>query len=46
MYRFRTEALTLNEFLLVAGASSLVFFAVELEKKVFRRRRTQLSTWG
>lgn len=35
---FQTEALTLKEFLLVGAASSLVFFAVELEKAVFRRR--------
>jgi Ca2+-transporting ATPase len=38
---FQTEALTLNEFLLVGAASSLVFFAVELEKAVFRKRRSQ-----
>lgn len=35
---FQTEALTLNEFLLVGAASSLVFFAVESEKAIFRRR--------
>lgn len=35
---FRTEALTLNEFILVGAVSSIVFFAVEIEKKVFRRR--------
>jgi Ca2+-transporting ATPase len=34
---FKTEALTLNEFILVAGASSLVFFAVELEKRISRK---------
>jgi P-type Ca2+ transporter type 2C len=38
---FKTEALTLKEFLLVGAASSLVFFAVELEKLVFRKKRTQ-----
>ena len=36
---FRTEALTLNEFLLVGAVSSLVFFAVEIEKAVVRRKR-------
>ncbi len=36
---FQTEALTLNEFLLVGAASSLVFFAVETEKAIFRKRR-------
>ena len=36
---FRTEALTLNEFLLVGAVSSLVFFAVEIEKAITRRRR-------
>jgi Ca2+-transporting ATPase len=35
---FRTEALTLNEFLLVGAVSSLVFFAVETEKAIFRRK--------
>jgi Ca2+-transporting ATPase len=35
---FRTEALTLNEFILVGAVSSIVFFAVEIEKMVFRRR--------
>jgi P-type Ca2+ transporter type 2C len=36
---FKTEALTLNEFILVAAASSLVFFAVEIEKVIFRKRK-------
>jgi P-type Ca2+ transporter type 2C len=36
---FRTEALTLKEFLLVGAVSSIVFFAVEIEKAVMRRRR-------
>ncbi len=31
---FQTEALTMNEFLLVGAASSLVFFAVEIEKAI------------
>ncbi|TAL44644.1 MAG: ATPase, partial [Chitinophagaceae bacterium] len=34
---FQTEALTLNEFFLVGVASSLVFFAVEIEKAISRR---------
>jgi len=34
---FRTEALTLNEFLLVGAVSSLVFFGVEIEKAIARR---------
>jgi len=34
---FNTEALTLKEFLLVGAFSSLVFFAVEIEKAIFRR---------
>lgn len=34
---FKTEALTLNEFFLVGVASSLVFFAVEIEKIISRR---------
>jgi Ca2+-transporting ATPase len=37
---FHTEALTLNEFLLVGVLSSLVFFAVETEKAIFRRKRS------
>jgi Ca2+-transporting ATPase len=36
---FQTEALTLNEFLLVGAASSLVFFAVEIEKVLSRRKQ-------
>ncbi|MDZ4810650.1 MAG: cation transporting ATPase C-terminal domain-containing protein, partial [Bacteroidota bacterium] len=36
---FRTEALTLNEFLLVGALGSIVFFAVEFEKAIFRRKR-------
>jgi len=38
---FKTEALTLNEFLLVGAASSLVFFAVEMEKTISRRIQNQ-----
>ena len=36
---FQTEALTLNEFILVGAASSLVFLAVEIEKAIFRNKR-------
>ena len=36
---FQTEALTLNEFLLAGALSSLVFFAVEIEKLIFRRKK-------
>lgn len=36
---FQTDALTLNEFLVVGSTSSLVFFAVELEKAIFRRKK-------
>ena len=35
---FKTEALTLNEFIIVAAASSLVFIAVEIEKVLFKKR--------
>ena len=35
---FKTETLTLNEFILVGAASSLVFFAVEIEKIISRKR--------
>ena len=35
---FKTQALTLNEFLLVGGASILIFAAVEIEKLVRRKR--------
>jgi P-type Ca2+ transporter type 2C len=35
---FRTDALTLKEFLLVGAISSLVFFAVEIEKAISRRK--------
>lgn len=39
---FKTEALTLFEFVLVGAASSLVFFAVEIEK-IIRRRQVKQS---
>ncbi|MCK9403424.1 MAG: cation-translocating P-type ATPase [Chitinophagaceae bacterium] len=35
---FQTETLTLNEFILVGVASSIVFFAVETEKIISRRK--------
>ena len=35
---FKTESLTLKEFLLVCAASSLVFFAVEIEKAISRKK--------
>ena len=35
---FKTEALTFNEFILVGAASSIVFFAVEIEKIISRKR--------
>ncbi len=35
---FKTEALTLNEFLGVGAASSIVFFAVEIEKAIARKK--------
>jgi Ca2+-transporting ATPase len=36
---FRTQALTLKEFMIVGVVSSLVFFAVEIEKAIFRKKR-------
>lgn len=38
---FHTEALTLNEFILVGAASLLVIIAVEIEKLISRRRRNK-----
>lgn len=35
---FETEALTLSEFIIVAACASLIFFAVEIEKFIARRR--------
>ena len=40
---FQTESLTLNEFILVMASSSLVFFAAEIEKLIFRRRKNKSS---
>jgi Ca2+-transporting ATPase len=34
---FKTQALSLNEFILVGVGSSLVFFAVEIEKGISKR---------
>ena len=42
---FTTEALNLKEFILVGVASSLVFFAVEIEKLIFKRRRIHRATF-
>ncbi len=39
---FQTESLSLKEFFIVGAASSLVFFAVELEK-IIRRKRMKTS---
>ncbi len=41
---FQTESLTLNEFIIVGALSSIVFFAVEIEKAVFKRNRGHHST--
>ena len=38
---FKTESLTLNEFILVGAASSIVFFAVEIEKLIRRKRQSK-----
>ena len=35
---FKTESLTLKEFVVVIVASILVFFVVEIEKAIFRKR--------
>lgn len=40
---FQTESLTLKEFLLVCAASSLVFFAVEIEKAISKKRRNKTA---
>ena len=38
---FQTESLTLNEFIIVGAASSIVFFAVEIEKLIRRKRKNK-----
>ncbi len=40
---FRTQSLTVSEFILVGAVSSLVFFAVEIEKAVSRKRMRKLT---
>ncbi len=40
---FQTESLTMKEFVLVVSVSSLVFFAVEIEKLVSRKRRVSIT---
>ncbi len=37
---FATEALTFSEFILVGTSASRIFIAVEIEKAIFRKRRT------
>lgn len=37
---FKTQALTITEFILVGAASSVVFFAVEIEKAISRKHST------
>ena len=39
---FKTESLSLKESIIVGAASLLVFFAVEIEKVISRRRKTNL----
>lgn len=39
---FETEALTVSEFIIVGACASLVFFAVEIEKLIARRKAKQL----
>jgi Ca2+-transporting ATPase len=38
---FHTEALTLSEFITAGAASSLVFFAVEIEKAISRKKKNK-----
>ena len=40
---FQTEALTLNEFMIVGGASLLVFVVVEIEKMISIKRQSMTS---
>lgn len=41
---FQTEALTFSEFIIVGACASLIFFAVEIEKFIARRRGRQLMS--
>jgi Ca2+-transporting ATPase len=40
---FKTQSLSLNEFVLVGVASSLVFFAVEIDKAISKRKKSRLA---
>jgi Ca2+-transporting ATPase len=40
---FQTQALSLKEFIVIGAASSLVFFAVEVDKLIARRRKARLA---
>lgn len=39
---FETEALSLSEFMIVGGCASLIFFAVEIEKLITRRKNNRV----
>jgi Ca2+-transporting ATPase len=39
---FETEALTFSEFVIVGGCASLIFFAVEIEKLITRRKNNRV----
>jgi Ca2+-transporting ATPase len=41
---FKTQSLSMNEFIVVAVASSLVFFAVEIDKAFKRKRNVQMAS--
>jgi Ca2+-transporting ATPase len=41
---FKTQSLSVNEFIVVAVASSLVFFAVEIDKAFKRKRNVQMAS--
>jgi Ca2+-transporting ATPase len=40
---FKTQPLSLSEFILVGSASSLVFFAVEIDKAISKRKKSRLA---